>query len=167
MLIIGAVVTGIVGIIAASMLGWAGRLLASLGDTVVTLVQAATWLSAGVLCSVAIGAVYRFAPSRKDAHWRWLSTGAILATFLWLVATLGFGVYAARFGDYNATYGSLGAVVVLLVWLYLSAYAILLGGLLNAEAERQTAQDSTTGPPKAMGQRGAVMADTSAALTEG
>ena len=78
---------------------------------------------------------------------------------MWLLATLGFGFYASRFGDYNATYGSLGAVVVLLLWLYVSAYAILLGAELNAETERQTSIDSTVGRPKPMGQRGATVAD--------
>ena len=78
---------------------------------------------------------------------------------LWLVATLGFGAYAASFGNYNATYGSLGAVVVLLMWLFVSAYAILLGAEINAEAERQTAVDTTTGRPKPLGQRGATVAD--------
>src|SRR3546814_12334265 len=84
--------------------------------------------------------MYRCAPGRADAEWRWLSVGSVLATIVWLIATLGFGFYASRFGDYNATYGSLGAVVVLLLWLYVSAYAILLGGLVNAEAERQAAR---------------------------
>jgi membrane protein len=165
-LIIGAIVTGIVGIIAASMLSWAGQLFAKLGGGVVMLVQVATWLVAGMLCCVAIGAIYRFAPNRAHARWRWLSIGSIAATVLWLGATLGFGFYASQFGDYNATYGSLGAVVVLLMWLYLSAYAILIGGLVNAEAERQTSQDSTTGPPQPMGRRDAVVADTSAAQSE-
>lgn len=102
--------------------------------------------------------------NRADARWQWLSAGSLVATLLWLAATVGFGFYATRFGDYDATYGSLGAVVVLLMWLYLSAYAVLIGGLVNAESERQTARDSTTGPARPMGERGATMADTSAAL---
>ena len=110
--------------------------------------------------------MYRFAPDRADARWRWLSYGSVAATLLWLVATIGFGIYAARFGNYNATYGSLGAVVILLMWLFVSAYAILIGGLINAEAERQTAIDSTTGPPRPMGERDAAVADTSAALAD-
>ncbi|WP_243453339.1 YihY/virulence factor BrkB family protein [Polymorphobacter multimanifer] len=167
LLIVGAILTGIVGIFAASMLSWAGRLRASFGDTVVLMVQGMTWVVAGGLCCLAIGAMYRFAPNRESAHWRWLSIGSVAATVLWLVATLGFGVYAAQFSNYNATYGSLGAVVVLLMWLFVSAYAILIGGLINAETERQTAQDSTTGPARPMGQRGAVVADMSAAEGDG
>src|SRR3546814_15838931 len=108
--------------------------------------------------------MYRFAPDRADAGWRWLIVGSVLATIVWLIATLCFGFYASLFGVYNATDGSLGAVGVLLWWLYVSAYAILLGGLVNAEAERQTARDTTTGPEEPMGKRGAVVADTSAAI---
>ena len=122
-----------------------------------------TWLCAGIFCSFTIAAMYRFAPHRADARWRWLTTGSLLATVMWLIATLGFGVYVAEFGSYQATYGSLGAVVVLLMWLYVSAYAVLLGGLINAEAERQTACDTTTGAPRPIGQRGATVADMSVA----
>ncbi len=163
-LIVGAIVTGIVGVLAATLLGYAGDLLRSFGAAGQMAAQLVTWAVAGALCCLAIGAMYRFAPDRADARWRWLSVGSVAATVLWLVATLGFGFYASRFADYNATYGSLAAVVVLLMWLYVSAYAILIGGLINAEAERHTAEDSTTGPARPLGQRGAVVADTCAAL---
>jgi membrane protein len=92
--------------------------------------------------------------------------GCCRQALLWFLATLGFGLYASWFGNYDAGYGSLGTVVVLLVWLYVSAYAVLIGGLTNAEIERQTASDTTTGPEEPIGQRGATMADTSAALQE-
>jgi membrane protein len=164
-LIVGAILIGIVGVLSASMLGYAQDLIGGIGPMAVAVIRAATWLAAGALCCATMGAMYRFAPDRADARWKWLSVGSVLATILWLIATLGFGFYAARFGDYDATYGSLGAVVVLLMWLYVSAYAILLGAMVNAEAERQTARDTTTGPERPMGQRGAVMADMSAALT--
>ncbi|KAB7648255.1 YihY/virulence factor BrkB family protein [Polymorphobacter fuscus] len=164
LLIIGAIATGIVGVLAATMMGYAQDLLRNFGDAGRMLVQLLTWAIAGGLCCLAIGAMYRFAPDRSDARWRWLSVGSVTATVLWLAATLGFGFYASRFADYNATYGSLAAVVVLLMWLYVSAYAILIGGLINAETERQTAVDSTTGRPRPMGRRGAVVADMSAAV---
>ncbi|WP_439544907.1 YihY/virulence factor BrkB family protein [Sandarakinorhabdus sp.] len=166
-LIIGAVLTGIVGVLAATMLGYANDLLASWGRLAVLAVQLLTWGVAGGLCCLAIGAMYRFAPNRAHARWRWLSVGSVTATILWLAATLGFGLYAGNFANYDVTYGSLSAVVVLLMWLYVSAYAILVGGLINAEAERQTAVDSTTGPPAPIGQRGATVADMSAALDAG
>jgi len=166
-LIIGAVLTGIVGLAAATMLGYANDLLASWGRPAVLAVQLLTWAVAGSLCCGAIAAMYRFAPNRAHARWRWLSVGSITGTILWLAATLGFGLYAGNFANYDVTYGSLSAVVVLLMWLFVSAYAILIGGLINAEAERQTAIDSTTGPPLPMGERGATVADMSAARPQG
>jgi membrane protein len=162
-LIVGAVIIGIIGVLAASMLGYAQKLLGDIGPAGALVVKLVTWLGAAFFCALTIAAMYRFAPDRKDARWRWLSLGSILATILWLAATMLFGVYAAKFGNYDATYGSLGAVVVLLLWLYISAYVVLLGALLNAEAERQTARDSTTGHERPMGHRGAVLADTSVA----
>lgn len=160
----GAVLAGMAGLIAASMLSFAEAWAEDIGPAATTLIQITTWMLAAAMCIVSIGAIYRFAPNRADARWQWLSLGSVLATLLWLAATTGFGFYASRFGDYDATYGSLGAVVVLLLWLYLSAYAVLLGALVNAEAERQTSRDTTTGRERPMGERGATMADTSAAL---
>ena len=162
-MIVAAVMVGIMGLLAASVLGYVQSLLGGIGPAAATFITIVTWGVAGSLASMAIAATYRFAPDRADARWRWLTLGSALATLLWLAATLGFGFYAAKFGDYNATYGSLGAVVVLLMWLFVSAYAILLGATINAEVERQTAQDSTTGRPRPMGQRGATMADTAVA----
>lgn len=158
-MILGAVGVGIVGLLAASVLASVGKLTEGWGANTALLLSATTWLFAGLLASIAIGAAYRYAPSRHDAQWKWLTIGSLIATFLWLVATVGFAAYAASIGNYNATYGSLGAVVVLLMWLYVSAYAILLGAEINAESERQTARDTTTGPEKPLGRRGATVAD--------
>jgi membrane protein len=157
--IIGAVLVGIVGLLAASALALVGKFVEGLGPGAALLINICTWAVAGVLASIGIGAAYRFGPSRHNARWQWLTVGSLLATLLWLVATVGFGAYAATLGNYNATYGSLGAVVVLLMWLWVSAYAILLGAVINAEAERQTARDTTTGPDKPIGHRGATVAD--------
>ncbi|MFD0848715.1 YihY/virulence factor BrkB family protein [Sphingosinicella xenopeptidilytica] len=162
-LVVGAVLLGIFGLLAASALGFARELAEGLGAVAALLMRIVTWVCAGVFCSFTIAAMYRFAPHRADARWRWLTIGSLLATVMWLVATLGFGVYVAEFGSYQTTYGSLGAVVVLLMWLYVSAYAVLLGGLINAEAERQTACDTTTGAPRPIGRRGAAVADMSVA----
>ncbi len=156
---VGAVVVAIVGLLSASVLAFLETVFWQLGGVTATLIKIATWLFAGVLAASSIAMVYRIGPDRHDAKWRWLSFGSIIATVLWLAATIGFGLYAAKFGNYNATYGSLGAVVVLLMWLFVSAYAILLGAELNAESERQTSKDSTTGPEKPLGKRGATMAD--------
>lgn len=151
----------IVGTLAISLFSYTANVLAAwLGDGLAVVIQLLTWLLAGALASVVFGIVFRFAPDRRAAKWRWLSIGSILATLLWLLITIGFGFYVANFDDYNATYGSLSAVVVLLMWLFLSAYAILCGAELNSEIERQTMVDSTVGPPKPIGSRGAVMADS-------
>lgn len=126
-------------------------------------IKLAGWLLSSAIAISAIAALYRYGPSRANAKWRWLSPGALFAAFGLLAASAGFGWYAANFGNYNATYGSLGAVVVLLLWLYISAYVLVLGAELNAELEHQTAKDTTTGTDKPIGAREAVMADTVAA----
>jgi len=121
---------------------------------------AVTWIILFVLVSLGFAAVYRLMPSRAEPKWRWLSWGGVIATLIWVAASAAFSVYVAKFGHYDKTFGSLGAVVVLLTWFYLSAYVVLLGACFNAEMERQTARDTTTGAEKPMGQRGAKMADT-------
>ncbi len=120
----------------------------------------ARWPLLIVLVLLALACLYRYAPSREEPKWRWVSWGAAAAALLWIVGSVLFSVYVADFATYNKTYGSLGAVVVLLVWLYVSSYAVLFGAELNAEIEHQTARDSTTGPEKPLGRRGAEMADT-------
>lgn len=122
--------------------------------------EALRWpvLLGGFVTALAIA--YRFGPSRDAARWRWVSWGAAVATVLWLITSLGFSWYASSFGSYDKTYGSLGALVVFLLWLYLSVFVVLIGAELNAEMERQTVRDTTTGPEKPMGQRGAYPADT-------
>lgn len=104
--------------------------------------------------------LYRKGADRDDARWRWLSWGSAAAVVVWVAASIAFQIYASNFGSYNQTYGSLAAVVILLLWLYLSAFAVLLGAQINSEIEHQTAADSTEGPTRPLGQRGAVMADT-------
>jgi membrane protein len=113
-----------------------------------------------VLISVALGVIYRIAPNREAPQVRWVSVGAGVATVIWLIASIGFSVYVETFGSYAKTYGSLAAVVVLLLWLWLTAYAVLLGAEINAESEQQTIRDSTTGAPRPLGRRGAVKADS-------
>ncbi len=116
-----------------------------------------------VLFAVILGLLallYRYAPDRRTPQWRWASPGAIVGGVLWILGSILFSVYVANFSNYNATYGSLGAVVVLLTWLYLSAFVVLLGAEINAELERQTKKDSTTDGGKPMGERDAFAADT-------
>jgi membrane protein len=157
---VAMVVVGVVGVLAIAALAALEALVPWMPKPLVTLIRIGFWVAAAAAASGAIAAIFRYGPDRARAQWRWLTPGAIIATLGWLAASLGFGFYAANFGDYNATYGALGAVVVLLMWLYLSAYILLLGAELNSELEHQTAVDTTEGHAKPMGSRGAVMADT-------
>jgi membrane protein len=113
-----------------------------------------------LLVVASLAAIYRYAPCRRQAKWRWVSSGALIATVLWLGGSALFSIYVSHFASFGKSYGSLGAVVALLMWLYLSSFVVLLGAEINAEVEHQTARDSTTGTPKPMGKRGAIMADT-------
>ena len=118
----------------------------------------ARWVVLAVLVLVALGLVYRLGPDRANPRWRWVSPGAVVALVLWLLGSVGFSYYVDNFGKYNQTYGALAAVIILLLWLFLSAFAVLLGAEFNAETERQTAADTTTGPERPPGQRGAEVA---------
>jgi membrane protein len=131
-----------------------------LGSKVETILNWARWpiLLGGFILGLAV--LFRYAPSRDDAKWRWVSPGAEVAAALWVIASGLFSFYVSKFGSYDKTYGSLAAVVVFLMWLYISAFVVLLGAELNSELERQTVKDTTTEPEKPMGQRGAVAADT-------
>ncbi|ATI41343.1 ribonuclease BN [Pacificitalea manganoxidans] len=119
----------------------------------------ARWVVLAVLTLGGLAALYRWGPSREDARWRWLTPGAIAACVLWLVGSIAFSLYVGNFGSYNETFGSMAGVIVLLMWLWLSAYIVLMGGELNSEIEAQTKVDTTTGPDEPMGQRGAEKAD--------
>ncbi len=118
------------------------------------------WPVLVLLSTTGLAIIYRYAACRKEPRWEWVSSGAVAATLLWIVGSALFSLYVGQFASYNKTYGSLGAVVVLLMWLWLSSFAVLLGGELNAEMERQTARDTTDRPAKPLGQRGAYAADT-------
>jgi membrane protein len=107
-----------------------------------------------------VSLLYRFGPSRARAKWRWISWGSVLATLAWLIMSVGFSYYLQNFADYNATYGSLGAAIGFMLWMWLSSVILIVGAELNAEMEHQTARDSTSGDPQPMGERGAVVADT-------
>jgi membrane protein len=118
------------------------------------------WPLLVLVVMLGLAVLYRYAPNRAKPQWRWVSPGAIAATALWITASIGFTVYVANFNSYDRTYGSLGGVVILLTWLYLSALTVLIGAVINAQSEKQTREDSTDAPPKPMGQRGARAADT-------
>lgn len=121
---------------------------------------AARWLLVYVVAAGAFAVIYRYGPSRALAGWRWVAIGALAAAFLWMAGSAGFSWYLNNVARLDATYGSLGAVVGFMLWVWFSAMVVLTGAELNAEIEHQTAIDSTTGAPMPMGERGAAMADT-------
>ena len=123
-------------------------------------IDAMRWPLLLIVVTFSLAVVYRFGPSRAKPRWRWLTWGSALAAVLWLGASMLFSWYVASFGNYDKTYGSLGAVVGFLTWLWISIIIVLLGAELNSEIEHQTAVDTTTGRPQRMGTRGATVADT-------
>ena len=118
-----------------------------------------TWPVLLILFNFCLSALYRYAPHRRAAQWRWVTPGSLFSTLLWIVASYGFSIYLNKFASYNETYGSVGGIIILLMWLYLSAYIILIGAELNSSIELQTTADSTIGDDKPMGERNAVVAD--------
>ena len=154
------VVTGVVVLpLMFAMIGLPG--------TKLTIIALLRWPAMLLLAMVAFGILYRYGPSRRFVQAHWITLGSLTAAFLWLAMSAGFSWYlshvanyTATYGAYTATYGALGAVIGLMTWMWLSAVIVLLGAKLNAEIEHQTAIDTTIGPPKPLGNRGAIMADT-------
>ena len=130
-----------------------------LEDELDLVLRVARWPILAVFVVLGLAVLYRLAPCRASARWRWISHGAVLATLIWIAASVGFSIYVSNFGNFNATYGSLGAIVVVLFWLYISAFVIIVGARVNGEIEHATAVDTTTGRPRPMGERGAFFAD--------
>jgi membrane protein len=131
-----------------------------LGGATELLVKVARWPALFIVVTLALAFLYRYGPSREKPRWRWLTWGSVFAGIAWLGVSILFSWYAENFGNYNKTYGSLGAIIAFMFWLWLSIIVVLIGGELNAETEHQTVRDTTTGAPKPMGARGATMADT-------
>jgi membrane protein len=131
--------------------------ISGIGSTALELTR---WpLLAGVLL-VGLGVIYRYGPQRRRPQWRWVTPGSVVAVIVGLAASIGFSIYVSLLGNYNKTYGALGAIIIMLLWLYLMAFAVLFGAALNAELERQTTRDTTAGDEQPMGSRGAYAADT-------
>lgn len=124
------------------------------------LVQAGSWLAVLLALLFGLGILYRYGPNRRAARTPWITPGAVLFLTFWGVVSMLFSSYLANFGNYNEIYGTLGAVVALLMWFFLTAFLVLLGAALNAEIELRTREDSTVGAPKPPGKRGAYVADT-------
>jgi membrane protein len=132
-----------------------------LGPLGTVLAQVVRWVILVALIVIGLGVLYRVGPDRDPPKFRWVTVGSVVAAVLWLLGSVGLSLYVNYFGNYNKTYGALAGVIVLMLWFFLSSYLVLLGAEINSEAEYQTERDSTIGEPKPMGQRGAVVADTS------
>ncbi|MDB2407161.1 YihY/virulence factor BrkB family protein [Jannaschia sp.] len=131
-----------------------------LGPVAEIAAEAVRWLLAVGVLLLGAGIIYRYGPNRKIARIGWVTPGSVLSVALWGLASWAFGIYLAEFGRYSEVYGSIGAVVALLMWLFISAFLLLLGAAVNAELERHTKADTTIGPAKPLGDRGAQAADT-------
>jgi Predicted membrane protein len=156
-------VGGVVGFLAVLLLGVAVPVVLSLvplGDATQTVLLVIRWLLLFAVAVLGLAVVYRFAPDRREAQWRWITPGSLIAATLWLLGSVLFALYVRYWGRYDQTYGALGGVIVLLMWFYLSGYIIILGAEINSEMERQTRKDTTEGEPRPMGRRGAYSADT-------
>lgn len=159
-LTVAGIIIALTGILSGGVFAWLQTQTSFiLGPLTGMVFKILTWLCAIALGSAGFALIMRYGPDRKPAQWRWLTPGSVLATLLWILISFGFSFYVAYISDYNATYGSLSAIVVFLMWLFLSAYGVLFGALVNAEVERQTRVDTTIGPDRPMGERGAVLAD--------
>jgi membrane protein len=131
-----------------------------LGQAAESLLKILRWPALLVAVMFGLSLLYRYGPSRATARWRWVTWGSVLAAILWIAISMLFSWYAANYGNYNKTYGSLGAIIGFMTWIWISTIVILAGAELNSEMEHQTARDTTTGPEKPLGARGATMADT-------
>jgi membrane protein len=135
-LTVGAIVFAIVAISAITI--WPG-VVEAIGppSPVDWLLKLAVWPVLAIALAVALAVLYHVGPDRDADQWRWLTWGSGIAVLLWLVASIAFQVYASNFGSYNETYGSLGAIVIMLLWLWISATVVLVGAEINAVLERR------------------------------
>jgi membrane protein len=149
MLVVGAVLLAGAAIASTAVMAFVEGLIPGAPPAVLTLVRLGGYLATALLAALAAAVLYRYGPDRKDAKWVWLTPGSALATVLWLAGTVAFGIYVRNFGNYGATYGSLSAVIVLLTWIWLSAYVFLLGAELNSELEKAATPAPAVAAPEA------------------
>jgi membrane protein len=151
-----AVLTAI-GLVIAAPLAMTSLGLGQVGDLIL---KYGRWPALAVMVLLGLALLYRFGPSRKAPKWKWVSIGSVLAAMAWLIGSAALSYYLANYAGYDATYGSLGAAIGLMMWMWMSTIVVLFGAELNSELEHQTAKDSTEGGGKPLGARGAEVADT-------
>ncbi len=159
LLTIGAIVFLIVAI---GLIAVLPAILSSvgLGSAAETAMSILRWPLLALMVAAGLAVLYKYAPDRDQPKLRWVSWGAVIATILWLIGSALFTLYVNNFGKFSETYGSFAGIIVLMLWLFLTAFIVLLGAEINGEIERQTAKDSTVGEERPMGQRNAAPADT-------
>ena len=155
----GAAVLGIGALAATAAIASLERLLPQASLATIILSKFSAYLGILLVAAGVATALYRFAPSREEPRWRWITPGSLFTAATWLILTLLLGFYLTQVTSYEATYGALGTVIAFLTWMYLSAYVLVIGAELNSEVEHQTKVDSTTGTPEPIGERGAWAAD--------
>ncbi len=155
-----AVLLGMVAAIVVGLMAGLNHMLPNLGPVGVIAGKILAYAILGAIAAAAAATLYRYGPSRSRAKWTWITPGTVLFAVGWVLLSLGFGFYVSHFGKYDVTYGSLGGVIVLVTWMYLSSFILLLGAEFNSEVEHQTAHDTTASPgQQPLGQRGAWSAD--------
>jgi membrane protein len=154
-----AVVLGLSALAATAAIASLERLLPEASALTIIAGKLVAYLGILLVAAGLATLLYRYAPSRENARWRWITPGSLFTAATWLILTLLFGFYLSQVTSYEATYGALGAVIAFLTWMYLSAYVLVIGAELNSEVEHQTIVDSTTGDPEPIGKRGAWAAD--------
>ena len=156
---LSAIVLALLSVIGVTIAGSLQHVVPHASPALIAGGKAVAYLLLVLVAAGVAATLYRYGPSREDARWKWITPGSTFTAITWLLLTMLFGVWVTAVSDYSRTYGSLGAVVGLLTWMYLSAYVFVLGAELNSEIEHQTAKDSTTGKPEPLGKRGAWAAD--------
>ncbi|HEX8214056.1 MAG TPA: YihY/virulence factor BrkB family protein [Allosphingosinicella sp.] len=154
-----AMLLALAALAATTTVGALGELMPNASPVAVALGKGAAYIALGLAAAAVAATLYRFAPSRHHARWEWLTPGSLFTAISWVLLTLAFGFYVTQVTDYEATYGSLGAIIALLTWMYLTAYVFVFGAELNRELEHQTGEDTTVGPEEPIGERGAWAAD--------
>ena len=157
---VAAVALALIGAAVLGLVTALDNIMPSLGTVGVIIGRIIAYVLLAMLAAAAAATLYRYGPSRAKAKWEWITPGTVLFGVGWVILTLGFGFYVSHFGKYNVTYGSLGGVIVLVTWLYLSSFVLLFGAEFNSEVEHQTARDTTADRgDKPLGARGAWSAD--------
>lgn len=164
LLVVAAMTVGLImlTLISIAFVAFFPLAIAMLGldSTLVNLIGLLRWPVLLLVMMLTIAVLYRFGPNRTAPRWQWVSVGTVTAILLWLLGSGGLSLYVSQVANLGELYGSLGAVVVLMLWFWLSAFVVLLGAEINSEMERQTRRDTTTGEPRPLGERGAFSADT-------